>query len=96
MRFYMIPGFGHGFGPFNAKIDSLKALQNWVEKGRAPIGAHGGGRNPNANASRPLCEWPKFPSSRARRAREQCLEVSPARAVRALAAESVRNLASDF
>ena len=22
MRFYMIPGFGHGFGPFNAKIDA--------------------------------------------------------------------------
>ena len=23
MRFYVIPGFGHGFGPFNAKFDSL-------------------------------------------------------------------------
>ncbi|HEY6506387.1 MAG TPA: tannase/feruloyl esterase family alpha/beta hydrolase, partial [Vicinamibacterales bacterium] len=38
IRFYMIPGLGHGFGPFNAKIDSLTALQNWVEKGQAPTG----------------------------------------------------------
>ncbi len=36
MRFYMIPGFGHGFGAFNAKFDSLGALQKWVEKGKAP------------------------------------------------------------
>ena len=34
IRFYMIPGFGHGFGPFNAKIDSLTALQAWVEQGQ--------------------------------------------------------------
>jgi feruloyl esterase len=61
MRFYMIPGFGHGFGPFNAKIDSLKALQNWVEKGQAPSGLTAIDGNPNANRSRPLCDWPKFP-----------------------------------
>jgi feruloyl esterase len=61
MRFYMIPGFGHGFGPFNAKIDSLKALQNWVEKGQAPSGLTAIDGNPNANRSRPLCEWPKWP-----------------------------------
>jgi predicted esterase len=61
MRFYMIPGFGHGFGPFNAKIDSLKALQNWVEKGQAPAGLTAVDGNPNANRSRPLCEWPKYP-----------------------------------
>jgi pimeloyl-ACP methyl ester carboxylesterase len=61
IRFYMIPGFGHGFGPFNAKIDSLKALQNWVEKGQAPAGLTAVDGNPNANRSRPLCEWPKWP-----------------------------------
>jgi feruloyl esterase len=61
MRFYMIPGFGHGFGPFNAKIDSLKALQNWVEKGQAPAGLTAVDGNPNANRARPLCEWPKWP-----------------------------------
>jgi feruloyl esterase len=61
MRFYMIPGFGHGFGPFNAKIDSLTALQAWVEQGQAPAGLAAIDGNPNANRSRPLCEWPKWP-----------------------------------
>jgi pimeloyl-ACP methyl ester carboxylesterase len=61
IRFYMIPGFGHGFGPFNAKIDGLKALQDWVEKGQAPKGITAVDGNPNANRSRPLCEWPTWP-----------------------------------
>ena len=61
MRFYMIPGFGHGFGAFNAKIDGLKVLQNWVEQGQAPSGLTAVDGNPNANRSRPLCEWPKYP-----------------------------------
>ena len=61
MRFYMIPGFGHGFGPFNAKFESLKLLQEWVEKGQAPKNPTATDGNPNANRSRPLCEWPKWP-----------------------------------
>ena len=61
IRFYMIPGFGHGFGPFNAKIDSLTALRNWVEKGQAPAALTAIDGNPNANRSRPLCEWPTWP-----------------------------------
>jgi len=61
MRFYMVPGFGHGFGPFNAKIDSLTALRNWVEKGEAPKGLTAADGNPGANRTRPLCEWPKWP-----------------------------------
>ena len=61
MRFYMIPGFGHGFGPFNAKIDSLTALRNWVEKGEAPKGLTAIDGNANASRTRPLCEWPAWP-----------------------------------
>ena len=61
IRFYMIPGFGHGFGPFNAKIDSLTALENWVEKGQAPSGLTAIDGNQGANRSRPLCDWPKWP-----------------------------------
>ena len=61
IRFYMIPGFGHGFGPFNAKIDSLRALQAWVENGQAPAGLTASDGNQGANRSRPLCEWPKWP-----------------------------------
>jgi feruloyl esterase len=61
MRFYLIPGLGHGFGTFNAKFDSLGALQNWVENGKAPSGLTAVDGNPNANRSRPLCEYPKWP-----------------------------------
>jgi feruloyl esterase len=61
MRFYMIPGFGHGFGLFNTKFESLKLLQDWVEKGQAPKNVTATDGNPNANRSRPLCEWPKWP-----------------------------------
>jgi len=63
MRFYVIPGLGHGFGPFNAKFDSLGALQKWVETGQPPSGltAVDGNQGPNAGRSRPLCEWPKWP-----------------------------------
>ncbi len=58
IRFYLIPGFGHGFGPFNAKFDSLRVLQDWVEKGRAPANLVAMDANPGANRTRPLCEWP--------------------------------------
>ena len=46
MRFYMIPGFGHGFGPFNAKIDSLTALQDVGREGAGASGPHGDRRQP--------------------------------------------------
>ena len=62
MRFYVIPGLGHGFGaPFNAKFDSLSALQQWVEQGKAPSGLVTMDATPNANRTRPLCEYPKWP-----------------------------------
>jgi feruloyl esterase len=61
LRFYVIPGFGHGFGPFNAKFDSLAALQNWVENGQVPSGLIAVDANPGANRTRPLCEWPRWP-----------------------------------
>jgi feruloyl esterase len=61
IRFYKIPGMGHGFGIFNGKMDSLTALENWVEKGQAPKGLVVTDGNPNANRTRPLCEFPKWP-----------------------------------
>jgi len=61
MRFYLIPGLGHGFGVFNAKFDSLGALRDWVENGKAPAGLVAVDGNPTANRARPLCEWPKWP-----------------------------------
>ncbi|HJT89963.1 MAG TPA: tannase/feruloyl esterase family alpha/beta hydrolase [Bryobacteraceae bacterium] len=61
LRFYVIPGFGHGFGRFNAKFDSLTALQSWVEKGQAPSGLTAMDGNAGAHRTRPLCEWPQWP-----------------------------------
>ena len=61
LRFYEIPGFGHGFGPFNAKFDSLIALEKWVEKGQAPTGLVAMDGNKEAHRTRPLCEFPKWP-----------------------------------
>ena len=63
MRFYVIPGLGHGFGVFNAKFDSLGALRDWVENGKAPAGltAMDGNMGPTAGRTRPLFEWPKWP-----------------------------------
>ena len=31
VRFYLVPGLSHGFGPFNAKYDGLGLLDSWVE-----------------------------------------------------------------
>jgi predicted esterase len=61
LRFYVIPGFAHGYGLFNAKIDALPALEQWVEKGKAPAGLVAADGNPNASRTRPLCEYPKWP-----------------------------------
>ena len=44
MRFYVIPGLGHGFGVFNAKFDSLGALRDWVENGQSAGGPRAVGR----------------------------------------------------
>ncbi|MGH8260376.1 MAG: tannase/feruloyl esterase family alpha/beta hydrolase [Steroidobacteraceae bacterium] len=61
LRFYVIPGFGHGFGAFNAKFDALPALVQWVERGKAPAGLVAKDGNPHAHRTRPLCEYPTFP-----------------------------------
>ena len=63
LKFYVIPGLGHGFGVFNAKFDSLSALQQWVEHGQAPAGLTALDANEGANAgrTRPLCEYPMWP-----------------------------------
>ncbi|RKP46117.1 tannase/feruloyl esterase family alpha/beta hydrolase [Pararobbsia silviterrae] len=62
MRFYIVPGFGHGTGTYIASWDSLGALDQWVEHGVAPkdlvvadAGANAHGR------TRPLCEYPSWP-----------------------------------
>ena len=61
-RFYYIPGFGHGNGVFNAKFDSLGALDAWVDHGTAPGTLIATDVNQgNNNRSRPLCVYPTWP-----------------------------------
>lgn len=61
LRFYLIPGFSHGFGAFNAKFDALPALEQWVENGTAPGVLVASDANPGAHRTRPLCEYPMYP-----------------------------------
>jgi feruloyl esterase len=66
LRFYVIPGLGHGFGPFNAKYDGLKVLEDWVERGQAPgtLTASDGNTGANAGRTRPMCVFPAWPKYR--------------------------------
>lgn len=62
MRFFEVPGFGHGDGAFTMSYDGLTALEKWVEEGSPPV-------NPSATdasaagkgRARPLCYFPKWP-----------------------------------
>jgi feruloyl esterase len=65
VRFYTVPGMGHGTGVFIPSWDSLAALENWVEQGLAPAtavvadsvaGTYG--------RTRPLCQYPAWPKYR--------------------------------
>jgi feruloyl esterase len=67
IRFYTVPGMGHGTGVFIPSWDSLGALEAWVERGVAPstavvIDTVAG----TFGRTRPLClypAWPKFKGS---------------------------------
>jgi pimeloyl-ACP methyl ester carboxylesterase len=62
VRFYLVPGLGHGRGPFNAKYDGLKVLQEWVEKGHAPGTLIAVDENPATKGrTRPMCVFPAWP-----------------------------------
>ena len=62
LRFYLVPGLGHGQGPFNAKYDGLEVLEEWVEKGHAPGTLTAVDENPATKGrSRPMCVFPAWP-----------------------------------
>jgi pimeloyl-ACP methyl ester carboxylesterase len=64
LRFYLIPGLSHGFGPFNAKYDGLGVLDSWVETGSAPGTLVATDGNSGANRTRPMCLYPAWPRYR--------------------------------
>lgn len=62
MRFYTVPGYGHGVGAFMVDWDSLSALDRWVEKGVAPANPIATDINPGSRGrTRPLCRYPSWP-----------------------------------
>ncbi len=61
-RYYIAPGFGHGSGAFTLQWDSLTALDNWVETGKAPESpVVTDGSAATKGRTRPLCEYPGWP-----------------------------------
>ncbi|NML16337.1 tannase/feruloyl esterase family alpha/beta hydrolase [Azohydromonas caseinilytica] len=61
LRYYEIPGYGHSVGTtFNAAWDSLTALENWVERGTAPVNQVVADTAGVPGRTRPLCEYPSW------------------------------------
>lgn len=62
LRFYLIPGFGHGRGVFDAGFDALGVLDRWLDTGVAPNDLIVIDNNKSSvGRSRPLCTYPAWP-----------------------------------
>jgi hypothetical protein len=62
MRFYLIPGFGHGHGAFDAGFDALGVIDRWLDTGVAPQGLVVIDNNKGSGGrTRPLCVYPTWP-----------------------------------
>jgi feruloyl esterase len=65
LKLFVVPGMNHcGGGPATDKFDMLTALENWVERGKAPDSVPAEASNPGyfgvASRSRPLCPYPSW------------------------------------
>lgn len=61
-RYYEIPGYGHAASSvFNASWDSVTALEDWVERGTAPVNPVVADTAGVPGRTRPLCEYPAWP-----------------------------------
>jgi feruloyl esterase len=61
-RFYLIPGYGHGRGVFDAGFDSLAVLDRWLDTGTPPENLIAVDNNKaEAHRGRPLCVYPAYP-----------------------------------
>ncbi len=64
MRLYLIPGYGHGRGVFNAGFDTVGVIDAWADRGVAPGGLVVSDQNKGAARTRPMCAWPSWPKYR--------------------------------
>ena len=61
-RFYLVPGFGHGHGVFDAGFDALDVLDRWVDTEKAPADLVAVDNNKSQHGrTRPLCAYPAWP-----------------------------------
>ncbi len=62
IRYYSVPGFGHGVGVYVPAWDAMKALDNWVTNGVAPDALPSTDTLPATRGRpRPLCPYPSWP-----------------------------------
>jgi pimeloyl-ACP methyl ester carboxylesterase len=61
LRFYGVAGMGHGEGRYTMAWKSLDMLEDWVERGQAPVNPVSTNVLDLLGQSRPLCEYPAFP-----------------------------------
>ena len=62
VRYYEVPGQGHVTGAFATAWDSVKTLEDWVERGIAPPAQVVADTNAaTSGRTRPLCEYPAWP-----------------------------------
>jgi feruloyl esterase len=62
LKYFEVPGYGHGGGAYNVSFDSISALDQWVELGKPPLNQVGTDTNTaNNGRTRPLCEFPTWP-----------------------------------
>lgn len=61
VRFYLVPGYGHGRGVFDAGFDALAVLDRWLDTGVAPEGLAVVDNNRKTEGrTRPLCPYPTW------------------------------------
>ena len=62
VRFYTIPGMGHGNGiRYNPRIALIDVLDAWVEEGTAPGTLIAPDVREGVNRTRPICQYPLWP-----------------------------------
>ncbi len=62
LRFYLITGYGHGHGVFDAGFDALSVLDHWLDSGNAPQDLVAVDSNKGSHGrTRPLCVYPSWP-----------------------------------
>jgi hypothetical protein len=62
VRLYLIPGFGHGLGVFDAGFDTIGVLDRWADQGIIPVDLIAVDQNRHRHRrERPMCPWPSWP-----------------------------------